>query len=345
MGFYTKNSSFIGKPSVVKEGVFDMVEAQLLGDALYPFTTFTFTNAGVTGRAGPTLAQCQTAYAGAAFLSGYFNVTTQGFQEWTVPASGLYQFVVRGANGVPSTGASAGAEGGQGIIQTFQYTLIKGDVLKIVVGQSGTASSIHGGGGGATAVLASPYNTTDSIIAIAGGGGGRRQASTGVGIPGASYTTYTGYGTRNGSNSTAAVASITSNSVTSTLWTPNASTLGYGGGAAASGYGDGGAGFFGNGFDDTTVSTVAQALTGTAVGGFSAAAADGGFGGGADGAGGNGGGGGGGYTGGSGGHSAGGGGSYINVAATSYSESFDGSVTKIGTDVNLYHGYVTITKI
>lgn len=313
---------------------------------LYSFSSHTFTNAAATGRNGPTLAQCQTAYAGSTFISSYFSVPTQGFQHWTVPATGTYSFVVRGGNGAPSTGASTGAEGGQGIILSFRHTLTQGNILRLIVGQSGTATSLHGGGGGASAVLLSPYNTVGSIIAIAGGGGGRRQASTGVGIPGASFTTFSGFGTRNNTNSNAGVGTITNNSVADAGWTPTATTLGNGGNAAGNSYGDGGAGFLSNGANDAVAATaVAQALNGTAVGGFGTSGADGGFGGGGDGAGGNGGGGGGGYTGGSGGHTAGGGGSYIIGTATNYSESFDGNVTRIGSISTLFHGYITITRL
>jgi hypothetical protein len=318
---------------------------------LYPFTTVTFNNGGQTGRTGPSLAQTQSGMTGTPTPSNwntntsYFTVTS-GAQFWTVPQTGNYTIKIRGGNGVPSTGASAGAEGGQGIILQFNFTLIQGEIIKIIVGQSGTATSLHGGGGGATAVLRSPYNTVGSIIGIAGGGGGRRTASTGVGIPGASYTTYGGYGTRNGTNSAAFLSGVVANGPTTNAgWSPTAATLEGGGPAAGNGYGDGGAGFSANGFDDSAVSTVAQSLIGTAVGGFSAAASDGGFGGGGNGAGGNGGGGGGGYTGGSGGHTAGGGGSYINASATNYTESFDGNVTRIGSVTTLFHGYCQITAL
>jgi hypothetical protein len=36
---------------------------EIISQSLYDFTTFTFTSAGQTGRTGPTLGQCQTAYA------------------------------------------------------------------------------------------------------------------------------------------------------------------------------------------------------------------------------------------------------------------------------------------
>ena len=107
MGYYTKNGGLIGVGRQnSKIGIFDVTAAQIWGDVLYAFSSFTFTNAGKTGREGPTLAQCQSAYAGQVWLNNYFNVSNQGIQEWTVPKSGNYQFILRGANGVPSTGAS-----------------------------------------------------------------------------------------------------------------------------------------------------------------------------------------------------------------------------------------------
>lgn len=315
-------------------------------DSLYNFSSFTFTNGTQTGRNGPSLANLLSAYNTTA--NPWLNVTdfftaTDGFQYWTVPKTGVYRIKLRGANGVPATNTFTACEGGQGIILTFDVTLQKSEIIEILIGQSGTVATNDGGGGGASAILKSPYNTNGSILGIAGGGGGRRASSTGVGIPGASYTTYGGYGTRNGTNSGASASGIVANGPsTNASWTPTAATLSQGGPAANSNYGDGGAGFLGNGFNDGFSSTVAQALTGTAVGGFSAVGADGGFGGGADGAGQSGGGGGGGYTGGSGGHTAGGGGSYASGDASNYSESFDGNVTKTGSVTTLFHGYCQI---
>lgn len=349
MGYYTRNTGLIGTGiAAEKTGVFDLVAAQVIGDALFPFTTFTFTNASTTGRNGPTLSACQTAYSGEPWLANYFSVPTQGFQQWTVPDTGTYRIKIRGANGVPANSANSGCEGGQGIIMQFDYELSKFEVIRMIVGQSGTAVSAHGGGGGASAILKSPYNTTGSIIAIAGGGGGRRTSSNGVGIPGASWNTYSGAGTRNSTNSSSSVATIQNNVTTlNSGYNPTSTSLGQGGSAANSSYGDGGAGFFGNGYNDGSGNiAAAQSLTGTAVGGYGSSGCEGGFGGGGDGQGGNGGGGGGGYTGGNGGHTAGGGGCYLDSAnASNYTESFDGNVTKIGTNTNLYHGYIQITRI
>lgn len=349
MGYYTGNGGLVGN-GVINEkiGVYDLIASQVIGDALFSFSSFTFTNASKTGREGPTLAQCQTAYSGEPWLTDYFSVPTQGFQQWTVPESGTYRIKIRGANGVPATGASNGCEGGQGIIMQFDYELSKNQVIRMIVGQSGTAVTNHGGGGGASAILKSPYNTTASIIAIAGGGGGRRTSSSGVGIPGASWSSLSGAGTRNSTNSSATVSTIQNNvTVANTGYTPTSTNLGEGGCAANSNYGDGGAGFSGNGYNDGSGNiAAAQSLTGTAVGGYGNSGCEGGFGGGGDGQGGNGGGGGGGYTGGNGGHTAGGGGSYLDsINALNYTESYDGNVTRIGSNTNLYHGYIQITKL
>ena len=58
---------------------------------LYTFSSHTFTNCGVTGRYGPTLAQCKASYSPAwTDDTSYFNVVTQGIQEWKVPATASY---------------------------------------------------------------------------------------------------------------------------------------------------------------------------------------------------------------------------------------------------------------
>lgn len=177
MGFYTKNGGLIGTEEIPdKRGVYDMIASQIIGDSLYSFTSHSFTNASTTGKDGPTLAACQTAYSGAAFLSSHFSVTN-GIQRWTVPASGTYTFTIRGARGGDgyTTGSSSNA-GGDGRILNGTIELTKGDQLDILIGQQGTNSSTtfscgssSGGGGGGTFV----YNvTTSTLLLVAGGGGG-----------------------------------------------------------------------------------------------------------------------------------------------------------------------------
>ncbi|KAI9138381.1 hypothetical protein BKA69DRAFT_779997 [Paraphysoderma sedebokerense] len=55
--------------------------------SLYSFSTHTFTNAGATGRLGPTLSACRGAYSSQPWAqnSTLFGMTIQGIQEWMVP--------------------------------------------------------------------------------------------------------------------------------------------------------------------------------------------------------------------------------------------------------------------
>ena len=61
-------------------------------------STAIFTNAGATGRYGPTQAQVNAAYTGTD-LDGRVTINTQGIQEWTVPFSGVYSIEAWGAQG------------------------------------------------------------------------------------------------------------------------------------------------------------------------------------------------------------------------------------------------------
>jgi hypothetical protein len=140
---------------------------------LYIFKTHTFTNAGATGRSGPTLSQCRTAYASASWaqdtLNNWFAMTTQGIQRWTVPGDGVYRITAVGAGG-----GSGIAYTGRGASVSGLFFFRRGTVLQIMVGQQGgsTTSSpcaqSHGGGGGASFVVASD----NAPLLIAGGGGG-----------------------------------------------------------------------------------------------------------------------------------------------------------------------------
>lgn len=135
--------------------------------ALYDFTSFTFTNAGQSGRTGPSLSQCQTAYSGQEFLSGFFTMTTQGYQKWTVPSAGDYTFTVKGAEG--GTSSTQGPSTGKGaILSNFIVPLGAGDVLTLIVGQYGGNVQYSGGGGGGSFVV----KGSDLLLAAGGGGGG-----------------------------------------------------------------------------------------------------------------------------------------------------------------------------
>ena len=109
------------------------------GGDLYAFSSFTFTNAGQTGRTGPSLAQCQSAYSGEAFLSGFFTMTTTGYQKWTVPRTGDYTFIVKGAESGASTNPD---QNGQNASSTLSVT-------NSTSSQGGSAGANNGGSGGA----------------------------------------------------------------------------------------------------------------------------------------------------------------------------------------------------
>tara|TARA_B100001142_G_scaffold103055_1_gene105117 strand:- start:548 stop:4528 length:3981 start_codon:yes stop_codon:yes gene_type:complete len=151
-----------------------------LGIALYNFSSHTFTNCGATGRTGPTLANCTSTYSSTSWASNtdYFNMTTQGIQEWTVPKNGTYNIIAKGGKG--GHGGSSTKAGGYGAQIEGDFDLEKGQIIKILVGQKGqefgdglsTTGSAGGAGGGGTFVLKSPYNSASSVLIIAGGGGG-----------------------------------------------------------------------------------------------------------------------------------------------------------------------------
>ncbi len=148
------------------------------------FSAHTFTNAGATGRTGPTLSAVRTAYSNAAWAqdttNNWLNMTSDnGIQLWTVPKTGTYTIEARGARG----GNADTATGGLGARIKISTTLVKNNIIKILCGQQGGTASvasiyghpaIAGGGGGGTYI----YNiTTSSIILIAGGGGGAAKGS------------------------------------------------------------------------------------------------------------------------------------------------------------------------
>tara|TARA_Y100000996_G_scaffold107122_1_gene78793 strand:- start:563 stop:3778 length:3216 start_codon:yes stop_codon:yes gene_type:complete len=166
---------------------------------LYYFTSHTFTNAGKTGRFGPTLFQLRNAYAGASWASNsdFFNLggplpvvtrqeTLNGFQLWTVPETAIYKITAKGAMGGTSYSTERGGRGG---LITAYFNLTMGTKIVILVGQRGgssTSESGGGGGGGATFILkenfevsstADYFGTKDEdIYMIVGGGGGATRA-------------------------------------------------------------------------------------------------------------------------------------------------------------------------
>jgi hypothetical protein len=285
--------------------------------ALYTMSsnTHTFTTCGKTGRVGPTQAEMRAAYTTTWDDTYISQGAFQGYQDWTVPVSGVYEFTARGASGYDGAGAGTA---GSGAIVKGRVSLTKGEIITIAVGQRGDApvsGGIWGGSGGGTFVV---RKTGNEPLFVAGGG--TAEANGGAGRNG-SLTTLGGTSTNN------QVAGGTASN----------------GGRSAGGYSAGGGGFNsrgqnsiyqattnGNGggsfLDGLTMSTNVR------IGGY------GGFGGGgqSDGNAVGQAGGGGGYSGGGGARSTiaqqsgGGGGSYITPTASSVATStglFDGVST------------------
>jgi tripartite motif-containing protein 56 len=146
---------------------------------LYEFKSHTFTTAGKRGPTGPTLAEIKNAYSGVNWAqnSEFLNMKTQGIQEWKVPVTGNYKIRAVGA-GVPYNNKHTNNGMNQfqkGIDATITTELKKGEIIKILVGQVPTFTSIEEpidarmGGAGGTFVI----RDTQTPIIISGGGGGR----------------------------------------------------------------------------------------------------------------------------------------------------------------------------
>jgi hypothetical protein len=141
---------------------------------------FEFSTAGAQGSLGPDQDQVDQAYS-ATNLEGKIFVTPTGIQMWEVPEHGYYRITARGAKGGGNDSYSGGA--GAEMIGTFE--LFKGEMIQILVGQSGqdnegSHDNDGGGGGGGSFVVRSPYNSQESILVIAGGGGGAGTPSDGL---------------------------------------------------------------------------------------------------------------------------------------------------------------------
>ena len=138
--------------------------------ALYSLTgnAHTFTSGGVTGRVGPTIAQLRTAYASAGtWINTYLQQgDSQGYQDWTVPVSGIYEFTVSGAAGYKGNGSGTA---GSGATVKGRVTLTKGEIITVACGQKGTLGTDGNwpGSGGASWVV---RKTGLQPLFVAGGG-------------------------------------------------------------------------------------------------------------------------------------------------------------------------------
>jgi hypothetical protein len=155
------------------------VSADFTGaQALYTVAsnTHTFTTCGQTGRLGPTNAQIQAAYS-TTWHNTYLRLGNfQGYQDWTVPISGIYEFTASGASGFNGSGAGGV---GRGAVVKGRVSLTKGEIITIAVGQVGAApeaGGIYGGSGGGTFIV---RKTGNEPLFIAGGGSAEANATIG----------------------------------------------------------------------------------------------------------------------------------------------------------------------
>lgn len=298
---------------------------------LFDFNSFEFTSP-IFGHNGPTLNELTTSYDTASnpWLTDtqYFNVVTQGIQQWTVPETASYRITALGATGGIHGGSYFPSFPGAGATAVGEVSLSAGQILNIVVGQKPSSiqsSNGNGAGGGGGSWVYEGAVGGSGLIIVAGGGGG-----TGHG----SGTSASGGNGKGGSSTTNSNESGIDElfGVNQRRGAGSGGNLGISqGGRAGSndlyGWGGGGAGWTSNGQDSSN----SKGLGGTRfVGGGSedGFVMYGGFGGGGGAGGsGNSGGGAGGYTGGGSGHGwnsvrfggGGGGGTFIIGSATNTS--------------------------
>jgi CSLREA domain-containing protein len=98
---------------------------------------------------------------------------TGTIQTYTVPATGIYELSIGGAQGGDTSNGPQQAEtGGAGAALSGDVSLTAGSVLQVVVGGEGTSNAfgVGGGGGGGSFVFVS--GASQPIVVAGGGGGG-----------------------------------------------------------------------------------------------------------------------------------------------------------------------------
>lgn len=212
-------------------GVLDPGEVQSSGHLCHApgwSQPLSFATCGATGRFGPTQQACDAAYDGTD-MEGQVDVVG-GIQYWTVPHTGTYRIEVAGAQG--GYIGDVISAGGLGARATGEVVLQAGDVLEILVGQSGRLGSISeaGGGGGSFVVL------DGQPLLVAGGGG----SHGGCGNDSASFA--------RGSAGSQATAGTTGRSFNPSVTGGAGGAAGNGGAAATDSFpGGAGGGFSGDG--------------------------------------------------------------------------------------------------
>jgi len=189
-------SGLIGKGTDIKKtGVYDIIASQLTPDAIYDFSSVTFTPGGASNSIGPTLAQVISGITGNNNWknnSDYLSTrgTQGGIIRWLVPADATYRIITIGASG--GTGSYTSYNPGYGAIVQGDFSLLKNTMLNIVVGQRGQNDFNNWGGGGGGGSFVWVENASLPLIVAGGGGGGGIATGTGSGNG--------GYGLNGGGN-------------------------------------------------------------------------------------------------------------------------------------------------
>ncbi|XP_068754978.1 uncharacterized protein [Montipora capricornis] len=125
-----------------------------------------FTNLGTTGRLGPS--SLGSYYSGQDH-DGQVTLVS-GIQHWVVPYTGDYKIEAVGASGGYDKYTNSRQYRGRGAKMLGIFRLVKGETIKILVGQEGGINRVSdsAGGGGGTFVV----RGSNTPLIIAGGGGG-----------------------------------------------------------------------------------------------------------------------------------------------------------------------------
>ena len=125
-----------------------------------------FTNLGASGRYGPTTLGSH--YTGQDH-DGQVTLSS-GIQQWTVPYTGDYRVEAVGAAGGYDIWSNSAQYRGRGARMIGTFSLSKGEIILMLVGQEGgiNTNSQSAGGGGGTFVV----RVSNTPLIIAGGGGG-----------------------------------------------------------------------------------------------------------------------------------------------------------------------------
>ena len=149
------------------------------------FTHHTFTNCGKIGATGPSYLDCFSVYSKNSEFAwakdpDLYKINQEGYQEWKVQTTGVYNVIASGAQG-GKMGSSWTIHGmsypGNGAIISADFELKEGEIIYIAVGQIGMTIE-GGGGGGGTFVVKKRHGSDfsqakeEDILLIAAGGAG-----------------------------------------------------------------------------------------------------------------------------------------------------------------------------